>query len=60
MNGAEVEIEDLESKNGTFVGGRRLEGRQTLRSGDTVTAGSATLLYVDTRAAADRETETAR
>jgi DNA-binding winged helix-turn-helix (wHTH) protein len=58
--GAQVEIEDLESKNGTFVAGDRLEGRRTLRSGETVTAGTVVLLYLDTRAAVGRETETAR
>jgi DNA-binding winged helix-turn-helix (wHTH) protein len=60
VSGGEVEIEDLGSKNGTLVSGDRLEGRRTLRSGDTVTAGNATLLYLDTRASAEGETETAR
>jgi hypothetical protein len=36
-------IEDLGSKNGTFVGNRRLDGVRSLCDGDTISVGSVTL-----------------
>lgn len=38
-------IEDLASKNGTVVRGRRLAGRTVLRDGDTVDIGTARFVY---------------
>ncbi|MGA2111984.1 MAG: FHA domain-containing protein [Anaerolineales bacterium] len=35
-NGADTQVEDLGSKNGTCVNGNPVEGRQALRDGDTV------------------------
>jgi len=40
-------IEDLKSKNGTFVNGQRLAGRRVLVSGDRITASSVTLVFGD-------------
>jgi DNA-binding winged helix-turn-helix (wHTH) protein len=37
-------IEDLGSRNGTFVNGRRIEGITTLRDGDVVTLGPITIV----------------
>lgn len=39
-----VAIEDLGSKNGTFVNGERIAGRQVLRDGDRIQIGTATIL----------------
>ena len=41
-------LEDLGSKNGTFVNGRRVEGLTPLRNRDVITAGSVTLTFRDT------------
>jgi DNA-binding winged helix-turn-helix (wHTH) protein len=40
-----VTIEDLGSKNGTFVGGRKVEGPTTLSDGDEVLVGSVCLTF---------------
>lgn len=40
-----VEIEDLGSKNGTFVRGYRIEGRATLSDGDSLWFGHTVLAY---------------
>ncbi|MEO8705954.1 MAG: sigma 54-interacting transcriptional regulator [Kofleriaceae bacterium] len=39
-----IEVEDLESRNGTFVNGERITGTQPLTSGDEITVGPATLV----------------
>jgi len=41
-----IEVEDLDSTNGTFVDGRRIPGRATLRPGGTLTIGDTTLVAV--------------
>jgi len=41
----EVSIEDLGSKNGTFVGSERLDCRRRLRDGDTVRFGLVTFVF---------------
>jgi DNA-binding winged helix-turn-helix (wHTH) protein len=58
--GPNAAIEDLASKNGTFVEGERIVGRRPLRQGDRVRVGTVDLLYVDTVAAAAGDTKTAR
>jgi ABC-type multidrug transport system ATPase subunit/pSer/pThr/pTyr-binding forkhead associated (FHA) protein len=47
LEGGGCRIEDLGSKNGTFVNGRRVSGAQQLRAGDRVTVGSQDLLILD-------------
>ena len=59
VSGDGIRIEDLGSKNGTFVAGSRLRGTRILRSGETVTVGRCTLLYLDRKAAAEDRTESA-
>jgi DNA-binding winged helix-turn-helix (wHTH) protein len=41
----EATIEDLESSNGTYVGGRRLKGRRALSDRESIELGSATLTF---------------
>jgi len=53
----EATIEDLGSKNGTFVGERRLEGSLALRDGDRVRLGSQLLVFRRAGAAAPTWTE---
>jgi pSer/pThr/pTyr-binding forkhead associated (FHA) protein len=43
--GTEARVEDLESKNGTSVGGSRLAAPLTLRDGDRVAFGQALFTY---------------
>ncbi len=43
--GDRAEIEDLWSKNGTWLGSRRVEGRLGLEDGDEVRVGEVRLLY---------------
>ena len=43
--GEDAVIEDLESKNGTFVGSQRIEAPAGLRDGDRITLGSARLTF---------------
>jgi serine phosphatase RsbU (regulator of sigma subunit) len=43
--GAEWSVEDLKSKNGTFVNGERLTERRVLRPGDRITASTITLVF---------------
>jgi hypothetical protein len=40
----EVRIEDLDSRNGTFVNGTRLTTAHVVKSGDTITLGTSTLV----------------
>jgi pSer/pThr/pTyr-binding forkhead associated (FHA) protein len=43
LGGEQLEIEDLESLNGTFVNGTRIETVTALASGDTIRIGNSTL-----------------
>ena len=43
--GAQAQLEDLGSKNGTSLGGTPLTGPMTLRDGDTIVLGSLSLQY---------------
>ena len=43
--GDEVTIEDLDSSNGTFVGGRKVTAPRRLEDGDVLELGSATLTF---------------
>jgi len=45
VSGERVEIEDLRSKNGTWLGNRRVEGRLRLTDGDEIRVGEVRLLY---------------
>lgn len=40
-----VSIHDLDSKNGTFVHGRRIQGRETLVDGDPITLGRVPMVF---------------
>ena len=40
----EIEVVDLDSTNGTFVNGERIEKRQTVRAGDRIGVGRVELL----------------
>ena len=54
---AEIEVEDLDSTNGTFVNGQRVDGRAAARSGDRIGIGRVELLVsagTDSTAAPDR------
>ncbi len=46
IRGTEAVLEDLGSKNGTFVNGERLDGPYVLRAGDKVKLGGCTLEFV--------------
>jgi DNA-binding winged helix-turn-helix (wHTH) protein len=50
-------IEDLGSKNGTFVGDRRVEGTTALGDGDTIRVGSVTLTFTARPLPGSTETE---
>jgi len=43
--GAETTLEDLGSKNGTYLRGRRLDGRVALRDGDVFVLGEVALVF---------------
>jgi DNA-binding winged helix-turn-helix (wHTH) protein len=45
VDGAAVRVEDLGSKNGSFVDGKRLRASRRLRSGNTVKVGSVLLTF---------------
>jgi len=53
----EATIEDLASKNGTYVGERRLEGPSALQDGDRVRLGSQLLVFRRAGSAAPTRTE---
>ena len=53
----QVTIEDLASKNGTFVEGRRLEGPTPLRDGDRVLLGRQLLVFRRTHSTEPTRTE---
>lgn len=45
--GDQLSIEDLGSRNGTFLNGRRLDGPHVLTPGDTIKVGTTTLQVLD-------------
>ena len=45
IRGDDASIEDLGSKNGTFVGGKRIEEPTPLRDGDEITVGRTRLVF---------------
>ena len=48
--GEPATIEDLDSKNGTWLAGRRLAGgRETLRHGDLLRVGKVELVFLDSK-----------
>ncbi len=55
--GDEATIEDLESKNGTFVAERRLETVTPLADGDSIRIGSVELTFTAIRSRGSTETE---
>jgi hypothetical protein len=57
LRGTQATIEDLGSKNGTFVGGTRLDGRRELKRGDTVRIGPFSLVFGVEGSAGPTETE---
>ena len=60
VTGERAEIEDFSSKNGTWLGRRRVEGRVPLTDGDEVRAGEVRLLYRGPPAGLSTQTKTAR
>ncbi|HEX9368883.1 MAG TPA: FHA domain-containing protein, partial [Vicinamibacterales bacterium] len=57
VRGARATIEDLGSKNGTFIGGTRLEAARDLKPGDTIRIGPFSLTFGVAGAAGLTETE---
>ncbi len=55
--GDEATIEDLESKNGTFVGDRRLGPATRLADGDSIRVGSVRLTFTAVRSRGSTETK---
>jgi DNA-binding winged helix-turn-helix (wHTH) protein len=45
VNGQQVHVEDLGSKNGTFVGGEPVDGACPLKDGDEIRVGPVTLTF---------------
>lgn len=45
MNGPRATLEDLGSKNGTYLEGRVIEGPRRLADGDEITVGSAVFVF---------------
>jgi DNA-binding winged helix-turn-helix (wHTH) protein len=56
--GEEVTLEDLGSKNGSFVGSRRVEGTQRLADGDTIRIGMVSVSVRISAAAPSTQTAT--
>lgn len=46
VGGGEIKVEDLTSKNGTFINDRKVEGQAVLQEGDVLRLGRNTLLRV--------------
>jgi pSer/pThr/pTyr-binding forkhead associated (FHA) protein len=44
-SGASWTVRDLGSTNGVKVNGRRIQGAQSLRSGDTITLGTSDIVF---------------
>jgi hypothetical protein len=57
---AQATIEDLGSKNGTFVGDHRVHGSRSIGDGDVITVGSVTLTVRVLHTPSSTETEAAR
>ena len=57
VNGASAILEDLDSKNGSFLRGERVSVPTPLRSGDIVQVGPFTLIFRIAGALASTETE---
>src|SRR5580704_2906952 len=51
-----VKIEDLKSRNGVLVNGKRIEGSATLRAGDRILIGGQEMILVETRAGIGKAT----
>ncbi len=60
VDGDRAELEDLKSKNGTWLGSRRIEGRFPLENGDELRVGEVRLLYRGPGAGLSGETRSAR
>ena len=60
VTGERAEIEDLSSKNGTWLGSRRVEGRLVLADGDEIRVGEVRLLYRGPASGLSGETRSAR
>lgn len=56
VSAGEATIEDLASKNGTFVGDELLEGTRSLRDGDIIRVGSVELTLTELRVQTSTET----
>jgi DNA-binding winged helix-turn-helix (wHTH) protein len=56
INAGEVIVEDLDSKNGTFVGGVRLTGPVRLNDGDELRLGSLAMIFRVSSISAQTET----
>jgi pSer/pThr/pTyr-binding forkhead associated (FHA) protein len=54
---ARATIQDLGSKNGTFVGDQRVDGSRAIGDGDVITVGSVKLTLRALQAPASTETE---
>lgn len=57
ISAGRASIEDLGSKNGTFVGDRRVEGTRSLTDGDTIRVGSVKLTFSVRQLPGSTETE---
>jgi pSer/pThr/pTyr-binding forkhead associated (FHA) protein len=56
VRGARATLEDLGSKNGTFIGGERLDGPRELTPGDTIRIGPFLLVFAVSGAGDSTET----
>jgi SARP family transcriptional regulator, regulator of embCAB operon len=46
VRGSRAVLDDLGSRNGTWVGGRRIEGPVELAGGDTIGVGPETIVFL--------------
>lgn len=53
VKGAELVVEDLQSTNGTYLGGRRIR-EHALKKSDTIEIGGATVFVKELRTSADK------
>jgi DNA-binding winged helix-turn-helix (wHTH) protein len=56
VSGGRATLEDLGSKNGTYLGGKKLQGPSELSDGDTINVGSVVLGFRAARVAVSTET----